>query len=43
MTCVALANSPKIAKLWGPCALAAGPMVYFVVKWFAKHAAQQAR
>ena len=39
MTCVALGNSPKIAKLWGPCALAAGPVVYFVVKWFAKRAA----
>jgi amino acid transporter len=39
MTCVALANSPKIARLWGPCALAAGPVVYFVVKWFAKRAA----
>jgi amino acid transporter len=42
MTCVALGNSPKIAKLWGPCALAAGPFVYFVVKWFAKRAAQKA-
>jgi amino acid transporter len=40
MTCVALANSPKIAKLWGPCALAAGPVVYFAVKWFAKRAAR---
>jgi hypothetical protein len=42
MTCVALGNSPKIAKLWGPCALAAGPVVYFVVKWFARRAAQKA-
>src|SRR5271155_297627 len=38
MTCVALGNSPPIAKLWGPWALAAGPVVYFVVKRFAKPA-----
>ena len=42
MTCVALGNSPPIAKRWGPCALAAGPVIYFVVKWFAKRAAQKA-
>jgi len=42
MTCVALWNSPKIAKLLGPCLLAAGPVVYFVVKWFARRAAQKA-
>jgi hypothetical protein len=41
MTCVALGNSPRIAKLWGPVALAAGPVVYFVVKWFARRAAQK--
>jgi amino acid transporter len=40
MTCVALGNSPPIAMRWGPCALAAGPVVYFVVKWFARRAAQ---
>ncbi len=28
---------------WGPWALAAGPVVYFVVKWFARRAAQEAR
>ncbi len=42
MTCTALFFSAPIAKLWGPCALAAGPVVYFVVKWFAKRAAQKA-
>ncbi|MBZ5665530.1 MAG: APC family permease [Acidobacteriia bacterium] len=42
MTCVALLNSEPIAKRWGPWALAAGPVVYFVVKWFAKRAAQKA-
>jgi amino acid transporter len=41
MTCVALGNSPPIAMLWGPCLLLAGPLVYFVVKWFAKRAAQK--
>jgi amino acid transporter len=43
MTCVALFNSEPIAKRWGPWALAAGPVVYFVVKWFAKRAAQAAK
>jgi amino acid transporter len=38
MTCVALFNSPQIARLSGPCILAAGPAVYFVVKWFRKRA-----
>jgi len=38
MTCVALGNSPPIAKHWGPWALAAGPAVYLVVKQFAKRA-----
>jgi amino acid transporter len=42
MTCVALLNSEPIAKRWGPWALAAGPVVYFVVKWFAKRAARKA-
>ncbi len=42
MTCVALGNSPKIAMRWGPWALAAGPVVYFVAKWFAKRAAEKA-
>jgi len=42
MTCVALRYSATIAMRWGPCALAAGPVVYFVVKWFARRAAQKA-
>jgi amino acid transporter len=42
MTCVALFNSDPIAKRWGWAALAAGPACYFVVKWFAKRAAQRA-
>src|SRR3979411_3036906 len=41
MTCVALRYSAAIAMRWGPCALAAGPVVYFVVKWFAKRAGPQ--
>lgn len=41
MTCVALMNSAPIAKLWGVCALVAGPIFYFVVKWFARRAAQR--
>jgi amino acid transporter len=40
MTCVALRYSAPIAMRWGPWALAAGPVVYFVVKWFAKRAAE---
>ena len=43
MTCVALFNSETFAKRWGPCALAAGPVVCFVVKWFARRAAQHVR
>jgi amino acid transporter len=43
MTCVALPNSDPIAKHWGLWALAAGPVAYFVVKWFAKRAAASAR
>ena len=42
MTVVALYNSEPIAKRWGPWALAAGPVVYVVVKWFARRAALQA-
>jgi amino acid transporter len=42
MTGIALFNSEPIAKRWGPWALAAGPVVYFVVKWFAKRAAPRA-
>jgi amino acid transporter len=41
MTAIALFNSEPIAKHWGPWALAAGPVVYFVVKGFAKRAAQR--
>jgi amino acid transporter len=41
MTCVALRYSAPIAMRWGPCALAAGPVVYFVVKWFAKRATRE--
>ena len=43
MTCIALLNSDPVAKRWGLWALAAGPLVYFVCKWFAKRAAQKAR
>ena len=42
MTALALFNSEPIAKRWGPWALAAGPVVYYVVKWFAKHSAAKA-
>lgn len=42
MTCVALLNSVPIAKRWGPWALGAGPVVYFVVKWLARRAAPKA-
>lgn len=41
MTAVALYFSDPIAKRWGPWTLAAGPVVYVVVKWFAKRAAQR--
>jgi len=41
MTAIALFNSEPIAKHWGPWALAAGPVVYLVVKGFAKRAAQR--
>ena len=42
MTYIVLRYSDPIARRWGPWALAAGPVVYFVVKWFAKRAAHQA-
>jgi len=45
MTYVVLRYSDPIAIRWGPWALAAGPVVYFVyfvVKWFGKRAGQQA-
>jgi amino acid transporter len=42
MTYVILRYSDPIALRWGPWALAAGPIVYFVVKWFARRAAQNA-
>jgi amino acid transporter len=42
MTCVALLNSDATAKRWGLWALAAGPVFYFVCKWFAKRAAAKA-
>ncbi len=42
MTYVVLRYSDPIARRWGPWALAAGPIVYFVVKWFARRGAQQA-
>jgi amino acid transporter len=38
LTCMALCFSVPIARRWGPWALFAGPVVYFVVKWFAKRA-----
>lgn len=39
MTYIALRYSAPLGRLWGPLALAAGPVVYVVVKWFAKRAA----
>ena len=42
MTYVALRYSDPIALRWGPWALLAGPVVYIVVRWFAKRAANQA-
>ena len=36
MTYVVLRYSAPVALRWGPWALAAGPVVYFVVKWFGK-------
>jgi amino acid transporter len=42
MTYIVLRYSDPIALRWGPWALAVGPVVYFVVKWFAGRAARQA-
>ncbi len=39
MTCLALRYSAPIAMRWGPMALAAGPVVFLVVRWFAMRAA----
>jgi amino acid transporter len=39
MTYVVLRYSDPVALRWGPWALAAGPVVYLVVKWFARRAA----
>jgi hypothetical protein len=41
MTYVAVRYSDPVALRWGPWALALGPVVYFVVKWFAKRGAQK--
>jgi len=40
MTIVALCFSDPVALRWGPWALVVGPVVYVVVKWFGKRAAQ---
>jgi amino acid transporter len=42
MTYVVLRYSDPVARRWGPWALAAGPVVYFVVKWFARPSAPAA-
>ena len=42
MTYLALRYSDPIGLRWGPWALAVGPVVYVVVKWFAKRAAAKA-
>ena len=42
MTAIALYFSDPVALRWGPWALALGPVVYVVVKWFAKRAATKA-
>jgi len=41
MTYVVLRYSDPFAVRWGPWALAAGPVVYLVVKWFARGRAQR--
>ena len=41
MTAIALYFSDPVALRWGPWALALGPVVYVVVKWFAKRAARK--
>ena len=40
MICIVVRYSDPIALRWGPWALAAGPVVYFVVRRFAKRAAR---
>jgi len=40
MTIVALYFSDPVALRWGPWGLVVGPVVYVVVKWFAKRAAR---
>jgi len=42
MTCIGLRYSAPIAMRWGPWALAVGPVVYLIVRWFAKRAANNA-
>ncbi len=39
MTYVVLRYSDPVALRWGPWALGAGPVVYFVVKWFGRRSA----
>jgi amino acid transporter len=41
MTYLAVRYSDPVALRWGPWALAAGPVVYVVVKWFARRAARR--
>jgi amino acid transporter len=41
MTYVALRYSDPAALRWGPLALLAGPVVYIVVKWFARRAREK--
>ena len=41
MTYVALRYSDPMGLKWGPWALLAGPVVYFVTRWFARRAAKK--
>jgi amino acid transporter len=41
MTYVVLRYSDPVAMRWGPWALAGGPVIYVVVKWFARRARQK--
>jgi len=43
LTCITLRYSGSTSLHWGPFALASGPVVYVVVKWFAKRAAEKER
>jgi amino acid transporter len=46
ITCIVLYTlrySDPISLRWGPWALATGPVVYVVVKWFARRAAPKAK